>query len=248
MPWSGDVLHILGDALDNDETVRKVTAVFDAWADAGRAEGMERGHGPHARQAFEMLGLEGVQGPLRYLDIGCGNGYTVRWAAELVRARSCGGLAVGLDGSARMVDRARAQSAGLPARFVHTAFPAPVAATGDVAELLVSSCYDAVFSMEVFYYLPDLAAGLADVVRLLKPGGRFACVVDFYAENPASHGWPEMLDVPMTLCSMAQWREAFVAAGLDVVDQQQLTVPPGEGVEAWKAQCGSLLTLGQRPS
>ncbi len=224
----------------SDPTIQRVTAVFDQWADAGRAEGMERGHGPHARQAFDLLGIDAVTGPLHYLDVGCGNGYTVRWAAAAIAARGCGGRAVGLDASGRMIARARERSAGLPVDFVQAPFP------DHASPLLAPGRFQAIFSMEVFYYLPVLEAGLAEVARLLAPGGRFACVVDHYAENVASHDWPDQLGVPMTLRDRAGWRAAFAAAGLEVVDQRQLTVAPAPGVAAWKSELGSLLTLGQR--
>lgn len=221
------------------DPIRRVTAVFDDWARRGRAEGMERGHGPSARRAFDLLPLDAS--PLRYLDVGCGNGYTVRWAAE--RLRDGDGLALGLDASSEMVARSRARSAGTPATFVHAPFPAH-----GRADLLSPGTFDAIFSMEVFYYLPDLPAGLAEVARLLRPGGRFACVVDFYGENTASHDWPAQLGVPMTLLDRAGWATAFEAAGLSVVHQEQLRAPPGTASEAWKETVGSLLTVGERPA
>ena len=220
-----------------DETIRRVTAVFDQWALAGRAEGMERGHGPYAQRGFGLLDLS--KRPMRYLDVGCGNGYTVRWAAELLGEGE--GLALGLDGSAEMVARAASLSEGLPASFVHAPFP-----DHGQPELLQASSFDGIFSMEVFYYLPDLPAGLAEVARLLRPGGRFVCVVDFYAENVASHGWPDDLGVPMTLWSKADWRSAFEAAGLAVVHQEQLRAAPGSDGGSWKETVGSLMTVGQR--
>ncbi len=80
------------------EQTTRVRDVFDDWARRGRAEGMERGHGPTARQGFDRLE---VGAGTRYLDIGCGNGYTVRWAA------AAGARATGLDVSAEMITRAR---------------------------------------------------------------------------------------------------------------------------------------------
>ena len=221
-----------------EETVRRVTAVFDEWALAGRAEGMERGHGPYARRGFEFLDLQ--RRPMRYLDVGCGNGYTVRWAAQLLGDGE--GLALGLDGSAQMVARARALSEGLPASFVHAPFP-----DHGMSDLLQAGSFDGIFSMEVFYYLPELHAGLAEVARLLRPGGRFVCVVDFYGENEASHGWPDDLGVAMTLLSSAQWQEAFETAGLSVVHQEQLRAPAGSDGGSWKETVGSLMTVGERP-
>jgi len=221
------------------DTIQRVTAVFDDWALAGRAEGMERGHGPYARRAFDLLPVDAP--PFRYLDVGCGNGYTVRWAAERLAGR--GGLAVGLDGSKEMVARAQTLSAGSDAQFIHAAFPEH--GRGD---LLEPGSFDAIFSMEVFYYLPDLGAGLAEVARLLRPGGRFACVVDFYGENTASHGWPDDLGVPMTLLDRAGWRAALEAVGLAVVHQDQLKAAPGSDGGSWKETMGSLMTVAERPA
>ena len=72
------------------------------------------------------------------------------------------------------------------------------------------------------------------------------CVVDFYGENAASHGWPDDLGVPMTLLSRAQWRSAFETAGLTVVHQEQLRAPDGSDGGSWKETVGSLMTVGQR--
>ncbi len=101
--------------------------------------------------------------------------------------------------------------------------------------------------MEVFYYLDDLAAGLAAVTSLLRPGGRFACVVDFYGENEASHSWPEEMNLPLQLLSEADWRAAMEGAGLRVVDQARLRAPLAAGeTPTWKHREGSLLTLSTR--
>jgi len=209
-----------------------VRALFDEWALSGRSEVMERGHEDTARQACTRLRLGANQ---RYLDVGCGNGYSVRWAADLDPRVE----AVGLDVSGEMIALARRLSSARPnARFIEAPFPLPE---------LRGGAFDAIFSMEVFYYLPDLAAGLADVRRLLKPGGRFACVVDYFAENEASHGWPEMVGVPMNLLSEREWRDAVETAGIEVLEQTRLYPPAEREVEDWKREVGSLLTLARRP-
>lgn len=207
------------------DSVRKV---FDAWALAGRAEGMEKGHGPAARAGFDALAV----GPgTRYLDIGCGNGYTVRWAAQ------AGATALGVDISPEMIARATDLSAGQTARFLVSAFPDDQMEAGSL---------DAIFSMEVFYYLEDLDRALKRVYELLAPGGRFACVVDFYAENTASHDWPRELGVHMTLRSERGWRLAFEGAGMTVALQRRVRLTPDETSSPWKVTNGSLLTVGQR--
>jgi SAM-dependent methyltransferase len=211
--------------------VTRAGSLFDEWADAGRAEGMERAHAPIARRVFEALPLP-PDG--RYLDVGCGNGYTVRWAAERMPA----GRAVGLDVSSQMIARAQSLSADYSnAEFIESPFPAPGLSDGS---------FDVIFSMEVFYYFPDIDAALEAVAKLLKPGGTFACVVDYYGENEASHGWPEHVGVAMTLLSRSAWRRAFERAGFVRVRQEQLTEPVSEATEQWRATVGSLVTVGER--
>jgi len=208
-----------------------VQELFDVWARNGRAEGMEKGHTPAARMAFDKLRLrpDGA-----YLDIGCGNGYTVRWAAAAAPA----GRAVGMDLSAAMIDLARDLSKQTPnASFLAGSFPDQLPHGGP---------FDAIFSMEVFYYLPDLDAALRAVREMLKPGGRFACVVDYYGENTASHSWPSELGVPMNLLNSAGWADAFVRAGLPVLEQKRLRPPREQASAEWKILEGSLMTLGGR--
>ena len=213
-----------------DDPRLDVQRLFDAWADSGRAEGMEQGHTLAAREAFDRLAL---RPGASYLDVGCGNGYTVRWAAEVdpsVRA-------TGIDLSPQMVARARDQSADHPnTRFIHAPFP---------LSMLRDEAFDAVFSMEVFYYLPDLNAALREVRRLLRPGGRFVCIVDFYEENAAAHGWPEDTGVPMNLLPESMWRAAMTCAGLEVLEQTRLR-GPADDQSPWKEEQGSLMTLAWR--
>ncbi|MDJ0973008.1 MAG: class I SAM-dependent methyltransferase [Planctomycetota bacterium] len=220
---------------DLHPSTARVRDIFDDWARRGRAEGMETGHGPSARAGIEHLDLgEGSH----YLDIGCGNGYTLRWVSAGVGAD---GRAVGIDVAPAMVERARALSSAFEnVEVLLTAFPAHPFEAGT---------FDGIFSMEVLYYLPDLPGALAEIRQLLKPGGRFACVVDYYAENPESHDWPEQLGCDMALLSEAEWGAAFEAAGLEVVAQERVRYPLAEGAEpGWKQTIGSLLTVGQRPS
>jgi SAM-dependent methyltransferase len=160
----------------------------------------------------------------------------VRWAAQVAPSVD----ALGIDVSAQMIALARALTSGLPnARFRRGSFPQIE---------LAANHFDAIFSMEVFYYLPDPAVGLKTVSQLLAPGGRFACVVDYYQENVASHRWPEDMAVAMHLLSAAEWRAAFEDAGLEVLQQERLRAPHAPDAPlTWQHTEGSLFTLGQRP-
>ena len=211
-----------------------VKELFDDWARRGRAEGMERGHTPSARAAFTRLRLREES---RYLDIGCGNGYSVRWAA----AACPKGSAVGVDLSVEMIGRARLLSEGLRnTEFIVADFP---------DARFSPASFDAIFSMEAFYYFPDTDAALRRVRELLRAGGLFACVIDFYGENIASHSWPADVGVPMTLLDSAGWAHAVSRAGLAVVEQTRLRLRSDQvALEAdlWKVTEGSLLTLARR--
>jgi len=50
--------------------------------------------------------------------------------------------------------------------------------------------------------------------------------------------------VAMRLLSAAQWRQAFEDAGLKVIEQGRVTLPPEQATEGWKVDVGSLMTVG----
>lgn len=199
------------------ENVRKL---FDHWADGGYAEAMEQNYGPVARQAFDRIGLRPQS---RFLDIGCGNGYAVRWACE------AGALGMGIDGSPRMIERAKfAAQRVAAAKFLRGFFP---------SEFLKPKSFDAVFAMEAMYYMPDLDVALRSVRDLLVPGGTFACVCGYYTENTESHGWPRESGLSMVLLSQSEWHRQISNSGLIVMSQERIFNGPG---------AGTLLTLARR--
>jgi len=186
----------------------QAVTLFGQWADAGRAEPMGRSHAPRATQALERLGVRPGE---RAVDLGCGEGWATRWLAARVAPN---GEAVGVDGSEAMLARARATPVA-GARFVR----------GDLLELpLASATVDRVFSMEALYYV-DLDAALAEVARVLRPGGTLAVCSDFYREHEASLVWPEELGLQMDLRSEADWAEAVAAAGFVRVSTARLPDP-----------------------
>ena len=99
--------------------------------------------------------------------------------------------------------------------------------------------------METMYYLPDLRAGLRAIHELLDEGGRFACVVDFYGENTASHPWPKELGCEMQLLDAEEWTRAFEDAGFGDVTQRRIRRDDPDAAE-WKRVEGSLFTLGSK--
>lgn len=210
--------------------LRPAGEVFDAWARDGRDDGMQRAHGPVVRRIFDRLELDGTS---RYLDIGCGNGYTVRWVAS-----QFGSTAVGLDASREMIARASALSIALPnVSFVCSSFP---------RHSLPAATFDVIFSMETMYYMLDLHEALTAVLNLLSPGGIFVSAIDYYRGNRASLGWPGYVGAEMKLMSARNWRRAFEGAGFQSVSQTRLVLPATEARERWHATVGSLVTTGRR--
>lgn len=98
--------------------------------------------------------------PRRLLEVGCGTGwFTGRVAREL------GADVVAIDQSERMVELARA--GGIDARV------------GDVQELpFADESFDCVAAHWMLYHVPDLDRGLAEIQRVLAPGGRLVAITN----------------------------------------------------------------------
>lgn len=99
----------------------------------------------------------------RILEVGCGPGWFWAASADAVPAD----LELTLtDLSSGMVDEATAKVGGLGRFRVHSA-------VADVGELpFEDASFDAVVAMHMFYHVPDPARGMAEIARVLKPGGR----------------------------------------------------------------------------
>jgi ubiquinone/menaquinone biosynthesis C-methylase UbiE len=96
------------------------------------------------------------------LDVGCGTGDDVRKVASLVGPS---GRVVGVDVSCAMIDesRKRASGSGLPVEFV----------LGNAYSLeFPDESFDRARADRLFVHLPEPERALAEMVRVLRPGGR----------------------------------------------------------------------------
>ena len=115
-------------------------------------------------RAFE---LAGIQGDETVLDVGCGNG---RYLAAF-RDRGHRGAALGFDLSAGMAAAAR-EHASAAAFGVADAQALPVR----------SKSVDVALAMHMLYHVPDVAAAIAALRRVVRPGG-----VALIATNSETH-------------------------------------------------------------
>jgi SAM-dependent methyltransferase len=139
------------------------------------------------------------------LDLCCGVAGPGRWiTAEL----GCGYL--GLDYSASALEIARLRAGDLPCRFEQAHLPP-----------LPDGRFDVVLLLEAMLAFPDKAALVAEVARVLEPGGRFAFTLE---EGPALGG-DETARMPdadtVWLIELAELTALLAEVGLTVTWQEE---------------------------
>lgn len=186
------------------------------------------------RRSCQTL-AELVPGP-RVLDLGVGPGTS---AIEMARAAP-GGRYVGLDASATMLRRAAAEvrRAGLALPLVQ----------GDALRLPVrAAAFDGATGHSLLYLLPDPAAALAELARVVRPGGRVALL-----EPRAGRGRlrEALAEGPRLAAAMVLWRgmsrlhRRFDEASLAGL----LTAAGFRGARAWPVLAGyGVMATAERP-
>jgi ubiquinone/menaquinone biosynthesis C-methylase UbiE len=136
----------------------------------------EMGHGlvsdTQRRAWLELLSRLAGSAPQRVLDVGCGTGFLALRFAEL------GHTVTGIDFAPQMIDRARrkAEQANLQIDF----------RVGDAAALdYPDESYDWVVARHLIWNLPDPEQGVAEWLRVLRPGGHLVLIEGKWADNDA---------------------------------------------------------------
>jgi len=160
-----------------------------------------------------------------WLDVGCGTGAL----SQTILAHAAPARVHGIDPSAGYLSVARQQLTDSRARFEQ----------GDARRLpLDSSIFDAVASGLVLNFIPEIEAGLAEMVRVAKPGGIVAAYVWDYAGKMElmRYFWdtavalkPDDRDLDegrrFPICQPGPLRNLFTAAGLEDVEVRSIEVP-----------------------
>jgi ubiquinone/menaquinone biosynthesis C-methylase UbiE len=154
----------------------------------------------------------------RIIDVGCGTG---RLAARLLEAPSVRAV-VGLDFSAGMLEQARARLGSTEAAAL---------VRGDATRLpFADAAFDAAVSTEAFHWFPDQDAALAEIHRVLRPGGRlllalvsppFEIIADAFEVGMRMVGQPLWWTTPSRLAAQVG------RAGFRVEHQRRVFRIPG---------------------
>ncbi|MFF4388136.1 class I SAM-dependent methyltransferase [Streptomyces sp. NPDC001552] len=135
---------------------------FHAEYPAVTAEALGRGRAPDGRSSYEIL-CDRVTGSTRVLDLGCGDGHLL----ELL-ARKDGRELAGVDLSAHSLALARRRPALSAAKLEE----------GRAQELpFADDSFDACVSHMALMLMSEIEHVVAEVARVLSPGGVLACVV-----------------------------------------------------------------------
>jgi ubiquinone/menaquinone biosynthesis C-methylase UbiE len=142
---------------------------FSRWARSYDRHWLQQVFFERVQRTVLDLAEEEVARPGALLDVGCGTGRLLRSA----RARYPEARLVGVDPARGMVEQATAAAGGAQVTFQQAAaesLPFPDAQ------------FDLVFSTMTFHHWHDQATGVAEVGRVLAPGGRWL-LADFMASG-----------------------------------------------------------------
>ena len=144
-------------------------------------DGFTNGVDPEYVEQIIPLALEELAGRHIVLDVGCGDG-------QIARALSAQGSEVlGIDPTQLHINIAR-ERAGGPTYEVGSATRLPVA----------DNSQDAVVACLVFEHIDEVDAVIAEVARVLKPGGQFSFFLNHPLLQTPGSGWIDdyILDPP----------------------------------------------------
>ena len=202
-------------------------------------DGFTDGADPEYTEQILPLASTHLEGAHRVLDVGCGEGQVARLAA-----RGGAAFVVGVDPTAAQVEVAKARGGAVEyGRASASAFP------------FADERFDAVVACLVFEHIDAVDDALAEVGRVLAPGGRFLFFLNHPLLQTPNSGWidDQVLDppeqywrigdyliedrtieevekdvfIPFIHRPLSRYVNAMAAAGLVIRHMEEPAPPPG---------------------
>lgn len=194
---------------------------FDAWSSFYDFPLVQRATYRPVHDA--VLAVLRAHAPRTILDLGCGTGHLL----ERLAASGPATRLVGCDYSAGMLAHAAFRLATPPA----PGRPTARLVCGDAGRLpLANGSVDAVVSTEAFHWFPDQPAALAEIRRVLVPGGTLVLALTcppFSLVGDAFRLASTALGAPLAWPTATAMRTLVTHAGFEVERQHRIFRIPG---------------------
>ena len=143
-------------------------------------DGFTAGADPEYEEQILPLAARELAGAASVLDVGCGDGQVSRLAAKL------GAQVIGIDPTWNCVSVAHQRGSASFARAGAAQLP------------FADASFDAVVACLVFEHIRDVDDAIAEVARVLQPGGRFCFFLNHPLLQTPNSGWidDQFLDPP----------------------------------------------------
>jgi SAM-dependent methyltransferase len=167
-------------------------------------EGFTDGADPEYEEQILPLVAEELADAVTVLDIGCGDGQIGRLLA------ASGTRVVGVDPTWNQIRVAHERGGGAAyARAIADQLP------------FADACFDAAVACLVFEHIDAVDAAIAEVARVVRPGGRFAFLLNHPLLQTPGSGWidDQILDPPEQY-----WRIGPYLAEAETIEQVELGV------------------------
>ena len=162
-------------------------------------------------EAKQLLEMGGVMNGGQALEIGCGPGGGINLIYDVFGASTVDAF----DLDPRMMARGQ--------RRHYQGYKSPHLWAGNARAIPVKDdYYDAVFNFGVIHHVVDWRAVLTEILRVMKPGGRFYCeeILDYYITHPI---WGRLMTHPQEdRFDRAMFVQALHQSGFVVRDAREL--------------------------
>ncbi len=190
-------------------TQKQIQNEFDNWVMSNRSEWMQYRH------QFLLDGILNhacLQPNSSVLDLCCGEGWAIQQVSRLVRR----GIAVGIDISSQMIDKAINASPLGHALFLQA----------DVNHLpFHTKKFTHIYSIESLYYIDKFQDLFTGLHQLLMNDGKLIFSFSYFMENPFTQYWQSHLPIQIYNRSIQTYVGALAHAGFNKIKTERLYDP-----------------------